>query len=264
MKGSIYSEQKCSICNGKLIHNENRSGLFCLNHPEQQASGKFIIRFGRKLTKRFRSYNEAERFLTGIRYETDRGNFDIRDYQSSNPLGFENLACKWLEIKKSQVGKSSFRNIRNYIYKAINQWGQRNIKSIKYSDLQELFLAQKCSSKTLHDMKTWLQQFFRWVEDCEEKFRAPKFPEVKYELGWRNIVDKETQIKIIDEVKRISYDYNPKIWLGIRWLSIYVKMRPIEMLRIKEKHVNINGCLVIPPESTKERNKPKIIPLLPV
>jgi hypothetical protein len=91
MKGRIYSMQKCPVCDGIFYHDENRGGLFCKKHQEIAASSRFVVRFGRSITKRFSDYHEAERFLTGLRFENDKGTFDVRDYRKDNPLGFENL-----------------------------------------------------------------------------------------------------------------------------------------------------------------------------
>ena len=102
MKGGIYSDKRCPICGAKYKHIEAK-GLFCPKHPHQQPN-KLVVRFGR-LTRRFDSYKEAFRLLTGVRYETDLGKFDIRDYQRDNPLGFANLAEQWLEKKKKIVKK---------------------------------------------------------------------------------------------------------------------------------------------------------------
>ena len=35
--------------------------------------GRFIVRFGRDITKSFKTLQEAERFLTGLRFENDKG-----------------------------------------------------------------------------------------------------------------------------------------------------------------------------------------------
>jgi hypothetical protein len=109
-----------------------------------------------------------------------------------------------------------------------------------------------------------LHSFFRWVKDCEERspvpFELPKFPEIKYELGYRNLTDKATQQRILDEVKRISYDINPKIWLGIKWLTTYFSIRPGEMICIKEKEIILaTGHLLIPRPKEKRY---KAVPLL--
>jgi len=102
MKGGIYSDRKCRICGGPFRDNR-RDGLVCPKHPEQRAT-RLQVRFGRDLVRRFgRDYKAASRFLTGLRYKTDEGSFDARDYTRNNPLGFEKLADQWLEVKKREV-----------------------------------------------------------------------------------------------------------------------------------------------------------------
>ncbi len=87
----------------------------------------------------------------------------------------------------------------------------------------------------------------------------PEFPDIKYVLGWRNIISIDTQQEIIAEVKRISYSVNPKIWIGIKWLATYIAIRPNELRNLKERHININGCFIIP--HPKEKS-PKIVAML--
>ena len=82
-------------------------------------------------------------------------------------------------------------------------------------------------------MKSCLHDFWSWVVRREMKnhkktIEMPEFPEIKVDLGWRNITDIETLEAVLEEIKRISYHINPKIWLGIRWLATYIKVRPGE------------------------------------
>ncbi len=91
MKGYIGSREKCIACGGRLVHDEKRKGCFCKEHLEYGAR-TFYVKFGRYIYRRFRSYDAAARFLNGIRFKTDEGTFDIRDYKKDNPLGYENLS----------------------------------------------------------------------------------------------------------------------------------------------------------------------------
>jgi hypothetical protein len=149
-----------------------RGGLFCKQHPQIAANSKFIVRFGRAITKRFTNYHEAERFLIGLRYENDRGTFDIRDYLKDNPFGFENLANKWLDQKKrTKVKPKTIRSYRNFLEKAIFVWGQRNIKTIGTAEVEDFLFAdhrtpkgERITDKTRHNMKSCLHQFFAWVK----------------------------------------------------------------------------------------------------
>ena len=69
MSGNISTEEKCSVCKGKMIHNERRKGCFCEIHTEIAASRLFQVRFGKKINKRYRTYDLAYQFLMGLRYE---------------------------------------------------------------------------------------------------------------------------------------------------------------------------------------------------
>lgn len=124
MRGRIYSDQKCELCGGAFVYDERRHGLFCIKHPNQQASGRYCVQFGRQVRKRFSHFLEAERYLTSLRFYVDEGTFDPRDYYSTKPLGFENQALKWLDVKKNEVKKKSWNNLNDYMRKAISDWGQ--------------------------------------------------------------------------------------------------------------------------------------------
>ena len=259
MRGRIYTDQKCPICGGIMDHDERRRGLFCKKHPDQQATSRFRVQFGRGTRKRFSHYVEAERFLDGLRFKVDEGTYDPRDYHADYPLGFETLSKKWLEIKKKEVKRKSYSNLRNYMAKAAAAWGQRNIKSIGYGEIEDFLHSHDVSDKTKSNMKSGLHSFFKWVSR-REKIPMPEFPEMPFELGMRKIVDKETQQAIIDEVYRLTYQISPKIWLGIKWLSTYISIRPSEMLNLKEGDIDIKmGYFIIPHPKEK---RPKIVPLI--
>lgn len=192
MRGRIFTDQKCSVCGGKLVTDYHRRGLYCLKHPDQRATGRFRVQFGRNTRRRFSNYDEAERFLTGLRWEVDQGTFDPRDYRINNPLGFETQAKKWLEIKMKAVKPTSYANLRNYMTKAIKTWGQVNVKAIGYGEIEDFLHSQNVSDKTKSNMKSCLHSFWYWVKK-REKVPMPDFPEMSFELGMRKIIDKETQ-----------------------------------------------------------------------
>ncbi len=266
MRGRIYTEEKCPICGGIFYHDEKRGGLFCKLHPDVAAAGKFIIRFGRAITKRFSSYLEAERFLTGLRFECDRGVFDERDYKRDNPLGFENLANKWLEQRKrSKVKPKTVKSDGNFLGKAIQIWGNRNIKTIGTAEVDDFLMAdhrtpagKPISDKTRSNMASCLHHFFSWVCKRDKAIEMPDFPIISFELGWRNIVSIEDQQTIIDEVKRISWDINPKIWLGVKLLATYIKIRPDEMRMVRERDIHLDQAIIHirnPKEGSKHQGK---------
>lgn len=262
MRGRIYSDQKCSICNASLQHEERRRGLFCPNHPDQRATALFIVQFGRKLRKRFVQYEQAERFLDGLRYEVDRGTFDFRDYLASNPLSFTVLSNQYLEKKKSRVKAGTYSHLQNYISVAQQFFKDTNVKAIQYAQLEDFADTLTVSNKTKANYLSCLRDFFTWLLKRKEITRneLPEFPSISFELGYRKTVSKDTQALIVAEVKRISYHVSPKIWLGIKWLTTYISIRPAELRNLKEGHIDLKqGFFFIPHPKEK---RPKIVPLI--
>lgn len=257
MKGNIYTSVGCS-CGGNLRHSEDKRAFVCQSCGKVQDIQKVRVKFGREVSKRFLSYQQAYRFLTGLRYETDSGKFDKRDYLKTNPLSVENQVENYLALKEKKVKIRSFKAIKRYVGKAAQQWGDRNIKTISYGDIEDFIYGYgDVSDKTRSNISSALHDFFTWVSK-REGIPVPDFPEIKFELGWRNIISLEIQDQILDEIDRICT--TPRVAIGIRWLSKYFSIRPGEMLNLKERDINVNGYFVIPKPKEK---KPKLVPMLP-
>jgi integrase len=223
-------------------------------------NGKFIVRY-RGVYRNCSSRKEAEEILTGLRFKDYEGTFDVRDYRKDQPLGFANLTRKYLEYRKGEI--KCLRNPRNHLNHASAFFGNRSIKEIGFGDLEDLLraLPGTLSGKSKKNIFTTLHAFFAWAQAREYIDRVPKFPEIRYTLGFRNTVDKETQNLILEEVKRISYHVNPRIWFGIFLLANYPKVRPGELIQVNEKDIDrVNGAIWI--RHTKEGREKRIF-LLP-
>jgi integrase len=259
MIGSIYSEEKCPICGG-TFKDDGRKALICPIHSKQKAKS-FRVAF-KGIFRRFSNYDQAYRFLSGLRFKYDEGSFDKRDYRKENPLGFSSLIESWIEVKRSTVKPKSFNNLNNYSNKAIAFFGNRNVKEIGYAELEDFFLSQKISDKTKANMKSALHDFWMWLRKRKiiSLNQIPEFPECKFELGFRKTITKQEQEAIVEEVKRISLEINPKIYLGIKWLCTYISVRPGEMIKLKEGDIDLgNGYLFFPHPKEK---KPKFVPII--
>jgi integrase len=114
------------------------------------------------------------------------------------------------------------------------------------------------SDKTKHNTLSTLHHFSVWLKKRQEINSIPDFPECPFELEYRRTVDKETQMHIIGEVRRICL--NPNVYLGIKWLATYISVRPGALIKLTERNIDIgNGYLYIPHPKGK---KPKLVPLL--
>jgi integrase len=265
MEGGIYSGQGKCACGGSFA--DTGRGLFC-EHCNQPCR-LLIVKF-KTTMKRFTEYEKAARFLNALRFQADQDDYDPRDYRSSHPLGFATLSEQWLNIRRTD-GTRCVRNLERHILYGRKYFENRNVKDIGYGDIEDFFhhlrSSTSLSGKSLHNIRTTLHSFFRWIEKREKKngqgFTVPDFPEVRYEIKMRKVLDKDTQLLVLDEVKRISWAINPKIYLGCLWLSTYINVRPGEMIKVLETDVDLSNR-VIHVHHTKERDpvKSKIIHLL--
>ena len=131
-------------------------------------------------------------------------------------MGFETQALKWLSLKEKKTKPNTYRNLKRDTYKAISAWGQMNIKAIGYAEIEDFLFDLPVSDKTRYNTWSCLHDFFAWAVK-REKIHMPDMPDCSgFELGWRTIVDLEIQQEIIDKVKEISWNINPKIWIGIK------------------------------------------------
>jgi integrase len=259
MMGDIYTSERCS-CGGRLEHDSNVDGFRCRECQRVTIPKEMRVKFGRRTSRRFNNYKygNARQFLEGLRFKKYEGSYDHRDYEKDSPLSLCVQSKRWLLTKQGK-SKKYLSNLNRWMEMAKSEWGpRRNVKDVRYGDIEDLVLRQSVSDKTKADMVACYSQFFKWIAK-REGTRPPEMPEIEYKLGWRNLIDMETQKRIIDEVERICP--NPRVWIGIKWLATYVAIRPQEMWLLKEKHINIDGYIVLPPDITKE-GTPKLVPML--
>jgi integrase/ribosomal protein S27AE len=258
MKGGIYSDEKCPVCSGSFVDN-HLNALTCPRHPKCHAT-RHVVRFG-GITKRFKPYQEASRFLTGLRFKTDENTFDEMDYKRDNPLGFINLSTKWLEYKKDEIKFRSWKNVENHIKIAANFFQDMNVKEVCYGNIEDFLKSLKgLSDKTKHNLLSTIHSFFTWAKKRQNITEMPDFPTVNFVLGYRQTIGKEVQWQVLDEIKRLTYAMNPKIWLGVKWLTTYISIRPGELRTLTEGNIDLeNGYLFFPHPKEKRY---KSVPIL--
>ena len=158
--GGIYSDQKCSECGSKYV-DDGRKGLFCPNHPDKWAT-RFRVKF-QGVYKRFDSYKEAQRFLTGLRFQHDQGVFDVRDWKREHPWASKRLPGNGSKVKKGEIKAHTWGVYKYWMGLAIAAWEQTNIKEIGYAEIEDFLLARKVSGKTRANMRSCLHTFWTWL-----------------------------------------------------------------------------------------------------
>ena len=191
------------MCGGHFRYDQHKGCITSILKGELLDLLAFVL--ASDTTKSSRSPDEAERHLTLVRAEEDRGTFDQRDYAQSNPLGFTTLAKDWLKQREGEeIKRSTFLNCRYEMKRAMDYFGDINVKLLQEKEIEDFIrynhLTQKeqpISSKAPPRSLKNLSQFMRWV--CRrEKLRLPVFPPVGFTLGYRNVVDADTQARILE------------------------------------------------------------------
>lgn len=261
MLGSIRSRQKCCKCGEPLIHDERRNGCFCKKHPEVAATS-FIVWFPKDIYQRHSSYESACQALNYLRHEKgiQGKGFKPEDYKSIRPNSFSALAPKYLE-KKKKLGRISIKKIEGFINRAAEHFKDKNLKDISGVAIEEyLDEIPGIGEKTRSNHASQLHDFWCWAlkRGAITLADMPSFPEIEYELGFRNVTTWENQGLVIEKIKERTCHINPKIWLAVEILALHTELRPDDIRRIREKDFMDGFVTIYNP--TKKR-KPKTIHL---
>ena len=114
---------------------------------------------------------------------------------------------------------------------------------------------------SLHGGAPWIcaERFVMASQSLRKSGRInPDFPTINFELGFRNTISKAQQQAVLEELKRIVP--NLKYYLGIKWLSTYISIRPGELITLTEGNIDVaNGYLYFPHPKEKRF---KSVPIL--
>ena len=264
MFGRIYANTKCPKC-GSTLKSIEPLGMTCKNTSCPKSGPTWYKDRCRVVFDNHSywadTYREAYKLLSRLRSEVDKGSYDRRDYLTRNrPLSFDKLAWAWVDAKAKDLKPDSVKPLRLAVRRAAEAWGERNIKTITYADVDDLLqsaalrrLAPKSRKHTLDALK----QLWAWAVDRLDIPPMRKWPRLGYvEMAFRQTVDLETQEAIIQSIK----EHEPfRVWLCIKWLATYIAIRPGEMRSLTEGQVDrLVGRLILPHPKEK---RAKIIPL---
>ena len=83
-----------------------------------------------------------------------------------------------------------------------SEWGDANIKSIRYAYIEDFFAKLKFSSKTKHNILTTLKQFWGWAAKRYEITLIEDWPEIgKVKMARRKTLDPHTRALILAGIK---------------------------------------------------------------
>ena len=218
---------------------------------------------GKRITGCFKAEQDAEIFRAGLMVKESEGTLDPRDYRADNPLGFANMAKKFLHSKRLLKGVKKYEQRLRF---GIQEWGNRNIKHIGFGEINELIIKlgeAGYSSKYVKDIRDIIKSYYLWLWNTGEiKYdQIPKFPTVKYSMAYRNVITKKQQGAILNQIKKDTL-FNPRIYIGIRFLTTYINVRPSELISIREKDIDLDNQRILIRGKYVKTGEPKYIYLL--
>ena len=105
---------------------------------KSKKGSRFVMRYG-SITRRFQDRADAEIMLRELRTRDAAGTLDLREYQKQQPLSFENLCDRYLELRRKE-GLRSWETLYFRLIHPIRYFGHTPIKSIGYKELQIFIL----------------------------------------------------------------------------------------------------------------------------
>ena len=203
------------------------------------------VRFGRHVDRTFKNHDKAEQLLNKVRYEYGEGTFDSREFKGSKPLGLKRLTKEFITFKKDIHKRRSWKKMEWHLSYALAFFGNPNVRDITEGNLEYFYLTlpEHLSGKSKANIMSTLHSLFLWAN--KHKFKRgqwfiPDFPSTPFVLGRRKILKPDEKWSVVEEVKRISWHINPRIYIGILWLATYSNIRPIEITYVKEGDFHLN------------------------
>ncbi len=188
--------------------------------------------------------------MNALRYHSDQGTLDPRDFASKAAMAFDTLSRTWVTTwvqDRENVTRATARQYEVYVARATEFFGDKNVRSFKTRDIQRFLDTQThMKPKSKNILNACLKSLFKWMlrEDHIRQQDLPVFPVVKFKLGTRKTVSKETQTQIISELRDQTFEKNPKVHLGISWLATYVCLRPGDLFRIRERDIDRRNRMI--------------------
>ena len=260
--GGIYSDQRCVNCGGTFV-DDLQSALRCPDHAWQIAT-KFKVKI-KGTTSRFNHYGEATRYLNAV-----RGDITAHTWRKKEKTIYD-VAEKFLEWKHDLVNVGQIKKSTHFLYgsrlsRMINFiGGDKKVSELEYGHIHTFLYKSSYKPKTIHDSYVLFKEMVRFAEDLGYWPNPPSLKDyrvnVEKTMKLRKTIDKDTQNKILDEVYRCEWPYQPRLYIGIKFLCTYINVRPGELLSVNEEDLNrVEGTLVI--RKHKTGSTPKVVRLL--
>lgn len=285
MKGAIRTKERCPKCGGKFT-GEPLACPSCLTHPDKYyiviyAPKRGTIKlYSDQRGEPMRSWDKAERVLTGIRNEIDQKAFDPTKHVKADvrKFLFETRIDAWYQDKLAEVESGNrsrgYAALLEYFIRAFYKphFKTMDVREIRGFHIQEFYkkmpdknkkvgvdkdgkkVEKKISLKHRKNIMDGLRAFFNDLKRQERIPSAPAFPVINIDRKTPMWIDLDTQIATLRLIP--AQDRPIVIFLALQGT------RPGEAraLKVKDldlKHGVIRVCRTFSGDELRERVKGK-------
>jgi len=263
--GGIYSDDKCPVCDKNYV-DDVQSALRCPNHP-QYVAGRFKVKL-RGTTARFSNYYAATNCLKAMRESLADGTWQPgKEVMTLGHVQDKFLDWKRDLVKMGRLNTSSVTAYNSRLCRIIDTIGvSKDASSVRYRHVHEFLYKSGGAPKSIYDSYTVFKEMIEWAFDMGDITAKPKWPpfefSLEHDMKRRKTIDKETQSRVLQDIYEHEWELRPRLYLGVRFLTTYINLRPRELLMVNEMDYNREGgYLAI--KHRKGNRRTKIVRLLP-
>lgn len=213
MVGNIRTEEKCPRCGGVFTHDLGKGLLCeqCMTRPIKYYldipwKGKRCRIFRDRSGDRFEGYSKAYKLFVRINEEIEQKTFDPTYYTKSDQARyqFSQYAKTWYSLTSDQNAPGTRKIVRYYLDKyLVPYFGNQDIRTLRSGDVVKFhksLVDLGLNGTTRRNIVVYLKAIFRKAWDWEDIAKVPVFPEIATEERPFKWIDRETQLKVLNQV----------------------------------------------------------------
>jgi integrase len=239
----IYSEQKCSTCGSNLKYLPTENTLTCEFHPYEFPTSCRVYYKG--FTKRFKGDNcfkDALAYETHLKELAKTGQLEKVKVQQRHT--FDKVANEWLLTRRSELSNDSWRRYKQMVHLAVDFFKDKHLNTFILKDFADFVSSLQHSSRSKHMTLKKVKAVFQWAVDNNYIDKLPTFPKLSFKCKRTQPISKDTQTAVFQEVFKMCRGNRDKLWLGIYFLCSHFKLRPYDLLRVKEKDIDLSNKVI--------------------
>lgn len=202
-------------------------------------------KFRRYVDGQLLDFARAERQLTEMRAEIDKGKFNPANWTKERIKArkFENKIYEWLEskereMKAGELAPKTYAGYQGYVRNHFDFFKRLDVQEINFEDLTKFKESLLCGLKTKRNLINALHTFFIWMWKRGAIEKLPPFPTVEGDDSKvMQAIDYDTQIEALEKLPAEHRD--------IFEFEFETGLRPAEVCALKVRDIDLQRGMAI-------------------